>query len=132
MTKLTVHLSTALLFACLIGCGSRHALQVTTIQLGRSVNSDHTVGGFTTTFAPDDTIYLAVLTGGAGSGTIRVRWKYGERVIDEPKKEVSYQQAAATDFRLLSPGGFPRGDYTAEVFVDDQPAGTRAFRVELH
>ena len=103
---------------------------MTTIQLGRSVNSDHTVGGFTTTFTPDDSIYLAVLTGGAGSGTIRVRWKYGERVIDEPKKEVSYHQAAATDFRLLSPGGFPRGDYTAEIFVNDQPAGTRAFRVE--
>lgn len=132
MTKLSVHVSAALLVACLSGCGSRQPLQVTTIQLGRSVNSDHTVGGFTTTFAPDDTIYLAVLTGGAGSATIRVRWKYGERVIDEPKKQVSYHQPAATDFRLLSPGGFPRGDYTAEVFVDDQPAGTRAFRVEAH
>ena len=132
MTKLRVRASAALLFACSIGCGSRQPLQVTTIQLGRSVNSDHTVGGFTTTFAPDDTIYLAVLTGGAGSGEIRVRWKYGERVIDEPKKQVSYNQAAATDFRLLSPGGFPRGDYTAEVFVDDQPAGTRAFHVESH
>jgi len=129
MRKLTV-IFPAILLVCLIGCGSRQPLQVTTIQLGRSVNSDHTVGGFTTTFTPDDSIYLAVLTGGAGSGTIRVRWKYGERVIDEPKKEVSYHQAAATDFRLLSPGGFPRGDYTAEIFVNDQPAGTRAFRVE--
>ena len=103
---------------------------MTAIQLGRSVNSDRTVSGFTTTFYPDDSIYLAVLTGGAGSATIRVRWKYGERVIDEPKKQVSYSQAAATEFQLLSPGGFPRGDYTAEVFVDDQLVGTRPFRVE--
>jgi hypothetical protein len=129
MRKLTVILP-AILFLCLIGCGSNQPLQKTAIQLGRTVNSDHTVGGFTTTFTPDDSIYLAVLTGGAGSGTIRVRWKYGEHVIDEPKKQVSYNQAAATDFRLQSPGGFPRGDYTAEVFIDDQPVGTRPFHVE--
>jgi hypothetical protein len=118
------------LLACLTGCGSKQPLQVTTIQLGRTVNSDHTVGSFTTTFAPDDSIYLSVLTGAAGTATIRVRWKYGERVIDEPTKQISYNQAAATDFRLQSPGGFPRGEYTAEVFVDDQPAGSRTFRVE--
>ena len=129
MRKLTVILP-AILFLSLIGCGSNQPLQMTAIQLGRTVNSDHTVGGFTTTFTPDDSIYLAVLTGGAGSGTIRVRWKYGEHVIDEPKKQVSYNQAAATDFRLQSPGGFPRGDYTAEVFIDDQPVGTRPFHVE--
>jgi hypothetical protein len=130
MTKLSAHLASALLFACFLGCGSK-TLQMTAIQLGRSVNSDRTVGGFTTAFYPDDSIYLAVLTGGAGSATIRVRWKYGERVIDEPKKQVSYSQAAATDFRLVSAGGFPRGDYTAEVFVNDQLVGTRPFKVEM-
>ena len=130
MTKLTPHLATAIFVACFVGCGSKQPLQMTAIQLGRSVNSDRTVSGFTTTFYPDDSIYLAVLTGGAGSATIRVRWKYGERVIDEPKKQVSYSQAAATEFQLLSPGGFPRGDYTAEVFVNDQLVGTRPFRVE--
>ena len=121
----------ALFASSLIGCGSNRTLSVTSIQLGRSVNSDGTVSGFTSTFAPDDSIHLAVLTGGAGSGTIRVRWKYGDRVIDEPKKQVSYYQAAATEFRLQSPGGFPAGDYTAEIFVNDQPAGTRPFRVEI-
>ena len=69
----------------LIGCGSNRTLAVTAIQLGRTQNSDSTVSGFTTAFKPDDSIYLAVLTGGAGTATIRVRWKYGERVIDEPR-----------------------------------------------
>ena len=123
----------ALLFVLtlLVGCGSNHGLTVTTIQLGRTVHSDHTVGGITTTFGPDDTIYLSVLNGGAGSGTIRVRWTYGGRVIDEPSKQVSYSDAAATDFRLQSPSGFPTGDYMAEVFVNDQPVGTRPFKVEI-
>jgi hypothetical protein len=130
MSTLKSTLPLLTLVVCLIGCGSGRTLSATSIQLGRTLNSDRTVSGFTTTFAPDDTVYLSVLTGGAGSGTIRVRWKYGDRVIDEPKKQVSYSQAAATEFRLQSPGGFPRGDYTAEVFVNDQPFGTRTFRVE--
>src|SRR3954470_22409384 len=128
MTKLKI--VPTFFLACLAGCVSKQPLQVTNIQLGRTVNSDHTVGGFTTTFVPDDSVYLAVLTGAAGTATIRVRWKYGDRVIDEPTKHVSYNQAAATDFRLQSPGGFPRGEYTAEVFVDDQSAGSRTFRVD--
>ena len=124
-------MAAAVLAFTVIGCGSNRTLSVTSIQLGRSVNSDNTVSGFTSTFAPDDSIHLSVLTAGAGSGTIRVRWKYGDRVIDEPKKQVSYSMTAATEFRLQSPGGFPAGDYTAEVFVNDQPVGTRPFHVEI-
>lgn len=116
--------------ACLAACGSGQPLRVTTIQLGRSVNADHTVSSFTTTFAPDDTVYLSVLTTGVGTGTIAVRWTYAGRVIDEPKKEVSYRIDAATEFRLQSSAGFPPGDYTAEVLLNGQSAGTRTFSVQ--
>jgi hypothetical protein len=130
MRQFNVHLSAAMLFASLVGCGSGQPLKVTTIQLGRSVNADSTVANFTTVFAPDDSVYISVHTTGAGSGTIGVRWLYAGRVIGEPKKQVSYRGEAATDFRLQSSGGFPPGDYSAEVFLDGQSAGTRAFRVE--
>jgi hypothetical protein len=114
----------------LAGCGSGQPLHVTSIQLGRSVNADHTVSSFTTTFTPDETVYLSVLTSGVGSGTIAVRWTYLGRVIDEPKKDVSYRIDAATEFRLQSPAGFPPGDYTAEVLLNGQSAGTRTFSVQ--
>jgi hypothetical protein len=129
MPKLRVILP-AILLLCLVGCGSGRHLQMTAIQLGRSLNSDKTVSGITTVFSPDDSIFLSVLTGGAGSGTIGVKWTYGSRVIDEPKKQVTYNQAAATDFRLQSAGGFPIGEYTAEVFLDGQSIGRRTFHVE--
>lgn len=119
-----------LLFACLTACGSGQPLHVSQIQLGRSLNADHTVSKFTTTFMPDETIYLSVHTSGVGSGTISVRWTYAGRVIDEPKKEVSYRIDAATEFRLQSPAGFPPGDYSAEVFLNGQSAGTRPFSVQ--
>jgi hypothetical protein len=119
-----------LLCAGLPACGSGQPLHVSQIQLGRSLNADHTVSKFTTTFMPDETVYLSVHTSGVGSGTISVRWTYAGRVIDEPKKDVSYRIDAATEFRLQSPAGFPPGDYNAEVFLNGQSVGTRPFSVQ--
>jgi hypothetical protein len=121
-------LSVVVLCACLAGCGS--GLRVTEIQLGRSVNADETVAGHTTRFAPADTVYVSIHTAGVGSGTIGVRWKYGERVLGEPSKQVSYRDAAATEFHLQSAVGFPPGDYSVEAFLDGQSVGNRSFRVE--
>lgn len=129
MSKLNAGLTAMFLFVCLIGCRAQ-PLRVTSIQLGRSLNADGTVANFTTVFAPGDSIYLSVLTSGAGSATIAVRWMYAGRVIDEPKKQVSYRIEAATEFRLQSAAGFPPGDYSAEIFLNGQSAGTRTFRVE--
>jgi len=126
--KVNVLLSALVIAACSVACGS--GLRVTAIQLGRSVNADSTVANHTTTFAPTDTVYLSVLTAGVGSGTISVRWMYSGRVVDEPKKQVSYRDVAATEFRLQSAGRFPPGEYTAEVFLDGQSVGTKTFHVE--
>ena len=114
----------------LLGCGSGEGLRVTGIQLGRSLNADSTVAGHTTTFGPRDTVYLSVLTDGVGSATIKVRWLYRGHVMGEPTRQVSYRDVAATEFHLQSAGGFPPGEYSVEVFVDDQSVGTREFRVE--
>ena len=130
MRKFEVGLTVLILFAYVTGCGSGHPLRVTRIQLGRSLNPDNTVASFTTVFAPTDTVHLTAFTTGVGSGTIRVRWMYGGKVIGEPEKQVSYRIDAATEFPLQSAGGFPQGDYTAEVFLNGQSAGTRTFRVE--
>ncbi|MEO8520796.1 MAG: hypothetical protein ABI603_05490 [Acidobacteriota bacterium] len=119
-----------LLLGCLAGCGLGQNLQVTSLQLGKSLNSDGTVATHTTRFGPADTIYLSVLTSGAGHGVIGVRWTYAGQTMGEPKKQVSYRDVAATEFHLQSAGGFPVGDYTVEAFFDDRPVGTKEFRVE--
>jgi hypothetical protein len=130
MRAFRFRLCLVMVFAGLAGCGS--SLRVTDIQLGRSLNPDRTVGGHTISFRPDETIYLSVFTAGVGSGTIMVRWMYRGRVLDEPSKKVSYTDVAATDFSLKSVAGFPPGEYSAEVFLDGQSAGTRTFRVDAH
>jgi hypothetical protein len=113
-----------------LACGSDEPLRATTIQLGRSLNPDNSVGTHTTRFKPDDTIYTSVLTDGAGSATISARWLYAGRVVSEPKKDVSYRGPAATEFHIQNSGGFPPGEYKVEIFLNGQPFGSREFRVE--
>ena len=130
MRKFEIALTVVMMCACLTRCGSGQPLRVSTIQLGRSLNPDNTVASFTTVFTPMETVYLSVVTTGVGSGTLSVRWTYGGKVIGEPEKQVASRTDAVTEFRLQSPGGFPPGDYTAEVFLDKHSGGTRTFRVE--
>ena len=129
MRTLNVHLTTVILSACVAGCGSRPP-QITTIQLGRSLNADQSVSEFTTIFAPHDTVHLSVLTTGGGSGAISVRWTYGGNLVGESQKRVADQDFAATNFPLRSAGGFPPGQYSVEVFLDGRSVGTRTFKVQ--
>ena len=117
------------LAAALAACGVG-TLKVTNIQTGRSLNSDNSVGTLGTTFKPNDTIYVAVLTDGSGSATIGAKFSHLGRVVAEPEKKVSYRGAAATEFHLDYPGGSPTGEYDIEVFFNGQPAGMRKVRVE--
>ena len=119
----------AIAAALLTGCKPSEPLVVQTIQTGRSLNSDNSVGTHTTRFKPTDTMYVAVLTG-RGSGTIEARWSIGGRVINEAKKDVSTIEPAATAFRFQTADGFRVGSYTVEILVDGKSVGTRNLTVE--
>ena len=111
-------------------CRPSEPLRVTTIQTGRSLNSDKSVGNHTTRFKPDDTMFASVLTDGPGSGTIGVRWRYAGRLVSEETKDVAYRDHAATEFHIQNSSGFPDGDYTVEILVDGESFATRTLRVE--
>ena len=111
-------------------CSSDDPLVVDTIQLGRSLNSDDTVGNHATTFKPTDTVYLSAINNAPGSATIAVRWLYAGQRVSEESKEVRYTRDSATSFRLQPPSaGFPEGDYRVEVEVNGTSVATRTFRV---
>ena len=111
------------------GCRSDAPLKLDTIQVGRALSSDNRIGQHTITFRPDDTIFVSVLTTDTGSGTIGVKWMFGDRVISEPSKAVSYKGAAATEFHIQNSGGFPEGKYSVEAFIDGVSVGRRNFTV---
>jgi len=111
-------------------CRSGQPLKVETVQVGRTLNSDKSVGTITTRFKPTDTMYAAVITQGEGSGTIEARWTGLGRVIAEQKKDVSYHDRAATEFHIELAGGFPPGSYKVELLLDGQSIATRDLTVE--
>jgi hypothetical protein len=111
------------------GCRSNEPLKLDTIQVGRALSPDNRIGQITSLFRPDDTIYVSVLTTDTGSGTVGVKWMYGDRLISEPSKPVSYKGAAATEFHIQNSGGFPEGQYSVEAFIDGVSVGRRPFTV---
>jgi hypothetical protein len=112
------------------GCSPGVPFKVKTLQLGKSLNPDNSVGIHTTRFKPDDTIYVSLLSDEPGEGTVAVKWMFGGQVVSEAKKDVSYMRPAATEFHLQNSGGFPTGEYRVDILINGQPAGSREFRVE--
>lgn len=129
MVKLILRAPLLILLIALPACGS--SVSFTSMQLGRSINTDQTVANHTTTFGPNDTVYVSVIASGSGSAEMRVRWTYAGRVVGEPTKQVSLRGGGATEFHLQNAGGFPPGEYAVEAFLNGQSVGTRTFRVEL-
>ena len=78
-------------------------LELTNIQVGRSLNQDGSIASITTLFKPSETIYVSVQTG-AGKGVIGVRWKFGNKVVGEPTKPVDANGPKSTEFHLQNSG----------------------------
>jgi hypothetical protein len=115
----------------LVGC-SKGPLKVSSVQLGKSINPDGSVNAHTAGFKPGDTVYTSVITDGQGSGTIGVKWSYGATKLSEETKSVSYNDHAATSFKIQSGDGFYAGQYKVEVLVDGKTIDTREFRVDAN
>jgi hypothetical protein len=120
----------AAVFSAVLASACYGPLTLSDIQVGRSINADNSIASPTTSFKPGDTVYVAIHTTARGKGTIGVRWKYRDRVIDEPTKQVSSDGTDAIEFHLQNSGGFPVGDYSVDVLIDGQPVGTRTFKVD--
>lgn len=117
------------LAACVVVTGCSQPITVGTIQLGRSLNADSSVASLTSSFKPNETVYVSVLNPERGDGTIGVKWYYGTQLLSERSKKVSFKGAAATEFNLQSAAGFPLGDYSVEVLLDGKSVTRRNFDV---
>jgi hypothetical protein len=107
------------------------SVQITDVQLGKSLGPDKKVESPTDAFAPKDTIFLSVGTDGtAPAAVMRVKWTYQDgQTVKEDSKTLVLSGPAVTEFSIQKPGGWPAGTYNVEVSLDGQPATTRSFRV---
>jgi TRAP-type C4-dicarboxylate transport system substrate-binding protein len=119
----------AVLLTAVLAAACSQPLKVETLQLGRSLSADNSVAEPTTTFKPNETVYVSALNAERGDGTIRVKWYYGTQLLSDREKRVSFKGAGATEFNLQSAGNFPPGDYSVEVEVNGAPVGKRNFSI---
>ena len=109
------------------------AVAVSSIDVGRTLNADKTIGDKTGTFKPTDTIYVSVATNGASSGAnLIARFTYGSdgQLVKEESRQIAPTGAATTEFHIAKPDGWPEGEYKVEVSLNGAPSGTKSFEVK--
>lgn len=102
------------------------------MELGKAVGPDNHVTAATDSFGPKDTIYLSVVSDGvAPSVALRAKWTFGPKgiAVDDKTDTIASLGPKATAFKISKPSGWPVGQYTVQLFVDDKPAGTKQFQV---
>src|SRR5688572_8229676 len=88
---------------------------VTLVTLGNAIGADKKVTAPAETFGSKDTIYAVVETSGTGQAKLRALWSFvkGDKVakVDESTIEIAPTAPAATEFHVVKPSGWPKGDY---------------------
>lgn len=109
---------------------------VTVIETGKSVGANMRVTESLTSFARNDTIYLAVVTDNApATSTLTAKWTFQDgQVVDSTTQSVAPATAggmtSVTQFHVAKPSGWPAGTYTVEVLLDGRSVGTRTVEVK--
>ena len=109
---------------------------VTTIETGRHIGVDKRISDTASTIAPNDTLYVSVVTTNATPSTSlkSVVTFQGGVVVDSATQVVAAPATtggtSVTEFHWVKPGGWPVGDYTIEVWLDGQSAGTRTVTIK--
>ncbi len=112
------------------------AAVVTTIETGRTIDANKRIVDTASTFAPRDTVYVSVVTNNATPSTTlkKITTFQTGQVVDSSTQVVAIPMttggASVTEFHLVKPSGWPTGDYTVEIWLDGQSAGTRTFTVK--
>lgn len=108
------------------------AVTVTNIDVGRSIGADRAIADKTDDFTPGDVFYVVVHTAGSSPNTtVAARWTFGDQLVTEANQTIAPTGPAITELHVSGPaGGWPKGDYKVEVFLNGSSAGTKNFRVK--
>jgi hypothetical protein len=116
--------------------GSTAAAGVTDLQLGTSVGADNRVASPVASFGVRDTLYASVNSAGETTGTLGARWTFlgtdGNAApveVDSQTRPLTAGTAAAHEFHVSKPDGWPAGRYRVEISHNGQTVQTRDFDV---
>lgn len=106
-------------------------VHVTEVALGTEVGLDKKVKQPKDVFAPEDTVYVSVVTEGRSSDTVlTARFRQGSSVVQEIAQSIAPDGSATSEFHVSKPGGLVRGEYEVEILVEGRPVEKRRFTVQ--
>ena len=107
------------------------ALQVSSIELGRSLTADKRVTASTDDFSTRDTIYASVATTGTGNGTLTANWTFEDgQVVERSDQSVAATGPAITEFHIAKATPWPAGKYRVVFTLDGREVGSKEFEVK--
>lgn len=107
------------------------ALQVASVELGRSIDAERRITGPTDDFTTRDTIYASVATTGSGNGTLTARWTFEDgQVVEESQQSVAAAGPANTEFHIAKATPWPAGKYRVIISLDGKEVGNKEFEIK--
>lgn len=112
------------------------AASVSAIETGKHLGANKRVTEVTSTFAPMDTMYVAVVTENSmPTNALIAKWTFSDgQLVDSTMQMIAptdgMNTAAVTEFHVVKPGGWPVGMYKVELWLDGVPVGTRDIEVK--
>jgi len=105
--------------------------RVSNVMIGRHVGSGNRITDPTFQFAPQDTVYVSVMTeGSAKGGALTTAWRFQTGEILQQGSEPVRPAGENTEFHLSQPKGLKPGTYKVVVFLGNDSVDTRAFVVK--
>ena len=111
-------------------------VSVVSVDLGTATGPDLKITAPATTFAPKDKIMASVATKTSDpalslSSKLTAKWSYQDgQVVSAEPKVITFTGEGAHVFEISMPDGFPQGNYTLEILLNDKVVQTKAFTVQ--
>src|SRR5438045_9426561 len=107
-------------------------MRVSDIHVGKSVGADKKFANQTTTFGVRDTMFVAVVTDGAGKDAkLATKWTYNGKTVKEDSQTISPTGGTTvTNFHTDNKTAWPKGKDTQEVTLNGTSASTKDNQAE--
>src|SRR3954470_7456329 len=108
------------------------ALHVTQVETGKGVNTDKSIKDDAHDFGVRDTIWVAVKTEGAGSGTLAAKFTYqGNQKVTETSQSISPTADTWSEFHIDKKTAWPKGKYRLVIHLNGGSVGGKEFFSEV-
>ena len=107
------------------------ALQVASVDLGKSIDANKRVTASSGSFGVRDTIYASVATTGTGNGLLVAHWTFEDgQQVEHSEQNVSATGPANTEFHISKPSAWPAGKYRVVITLDGREVGSKDFEIK--